>query len=103
MKLSEIARYWAARELTKIERPSPNQLALYAPFPCPQFTVKIRLDEPARSALVNRIDLRAEGKATRLADVAGRRQLKSGTVHRDGRAVVVCVDLPKGSSQLVLF
>ncbi len=100
MKLSEIARYWAARELTRIERTAPDQLALYAPFACPQFTVEIKLDDPPRSARVNRIDLRAEGKTTRLAEVAGRRQLKSGTMYRDGGTLVVCFDLPKGSSQI---
>jgi hypothetical protein len=102
LKLSEIARYWAARELTRIERPSPNQLALYAPFPCPQFTLRIKFDELVRTSPVNRIDLRAEGKATRLADVTDRRRLKSATVHRDGGALVVCFDLPRGSSQLLL-
>jgi len=103
MKLSEIARYWAARELTRIERPSPVQVALFAPFSCPQFTVRIKLGEPDHPAPVNRVELRAEGKTTRFADIAVRRQLKSGTVHRDGQALVVCFELPKGSSQLVLL
>jgi hypothetical protein len=102
MKLSEIARYWAARELTRIERPSPNQVALSAPFPCRQFTLRIKLDEPARSAARNFIDLKANGKVTRLSDVTDQRQLKSGTVHRDGGALVCCFDLTKGSSELVL-
>jgi hypothetical protein len=101
MKLSEVARYSAARELTRIERPSPDQFALYAPFSCPQFTLRIKLDELARSSPVNGIDLKANGKATRLAAVAAAGQLKSGTVHRDGGTLVVCFDLPKGSSQIV--
>ena len=35
MKLSEIARYWAARELTRIERGADRAIALDAPFACP--------------------------------------------------------------------
>ena len=42
MKLSELARYWAVRELTRIDRPAPGQLDLRAPFACPRFTVKVR-------------------------------------------------------------
>ncbi len=102
MRLSEIARYWAARELTRIARPSPDRVALSAPFSCPLFTLKIEFDRPPGSAPANPIELNAEGKVTRLSEVTGRRQLKSNTVHRDGSAVVVCFDLPRGASLLVL-
>ena len=39
MKPSEVARYWAARELTRIER-RPDRVELNAPFACPAFTIK---------------------------------------------------------------
>ncbi len=39
MKLSEIARYWAAKELTRIDR-QEKTIDFHAPFACPQFTVK---------------------------------------------------------------
>jgi hypothetical protein len=102
MKLSEIARYWAARELTRIKRPSPNQVALYAPFPCPQFTLRIDLDGPARSAPVNEVDFKAEGKVTKLSAIKSRRQLQSNTMHADGQTLVACFDLPKGPSELLI-
>ena len=40
MKLSEIARYWAAKELTRTSW-SETDLLLQAPFACPQFTVRL--------------------------------------------------------------
>jgi hypothetical protein len=101
MKLSEIARYWAARELTKLERPSPDQIALFAPFPSRNFTLKIEPDSEKRLAPVNRIELKFAGSSARLADVSNRRQLKSGTKYCDGASIVACFDLPKGPSRLV--
>ncbi len=44
MKNSEIARYWAAKELTKIERDG-SAVVLKAPFACPAFTVRLGGDE----------------------------------------------------------
>src|SRR4030095_7530223 len=46
MKLSEIARYWAARELTRIEA-TPSGLQLHAPFAAPVFTVRFRAGSTA--------------------------------------------------------
>jgi hypothetical protein len=40
MKLSEVARYWAAKELTRIER-RDDRITLRAPFAAPQFTLRI--------------------------------------------------------------
>ena len=41
MKLSEIARYWAAKELTQISRQG-NRIVLDAPFASPRFTVRLK-------------------------------------------------------------
>ena len=41
MKLSEISRYWAAKELTKITS-SDNTILFKAPFACPGYTVRIK-------------------------------------------------------------
>jgi hypothetical protein len=95
MKLSEIARYWAARELTGIDRRS-GRLTLRAPFACPSFTV--RLKSPARPPLW----LEVEGRSKPLREVRGLRQIESGTWTRDGDSVVAAFDLPKGDSALVL-
>ena len=40
MKTSELARYWAAKELTRIEK-TEKTISLRAPFACPVFTLKI--------------------------------------------------------------
>ena len=40
MKLSEVARYWAARELTRIDV-SGAGAAFTAPYACPAFTVRL--------------------------------------------------------------
>jgi hypothetical protein len=101
MKLSEIARYWAARELTRIERPDATGLRFHAPFACPQFTVKLELSDDAAAAS-QRVRLRADPNQTDLIPVASPLLLKSGTVLRRQGSLVACLDLPKGVSRLEL-
>jgi hypothetical protein len=91
MKLSEVSRYWAARELTRIER-ADNRITFHAPFACSAFTVQF-------SALPNAIPRRAN---THLAEVSRLLDLKPGSWHRAGQNTTVCLDLPKGASDLVL-
>src|SRR5262249_14910776 len=98
MKLSEISRYWAARELTLIERPDADELVFRAPFACPQFTVKLAV----RNDDARRVRLRTGQNQVELAPVDALRLLKSGTVHRGDGSLVACLDLPKGSSRLEL-
>jgi hypothetical protein len=95
MKLSEIARYWAARELTRIEW-SDGQATLHAPVACPRFTVRVagRTQGPPR--------LEVQGKVTRLGEVRQPLQLDSGTWHRGEQGTDICFDLPKGVSKLVV-
>ena len=92
MKLSEISRYWAARELTRIER-RENSTRLYAPFAAPDFTVEL----PAARSTVT---LTAHGAVNRLREVDSARDLISGTWHRKGGNAVACFDLPRGESVL---
>ena len=96
MKLSEIARYWAAKELTRIERRN-GHVIFQAPFACPSFTVSV-------SAPPNSLPrfLAKENPPMALESVERRLQLKSGTWVRDGGNVVVCFDLPKGTSELAI-
>jgi hypothetical protein len=101
MKLSEIARYWAARELTRIERRDANVLGVNAPFACPQFTVKLEVRNEA-GADSNRVWLRAGQNQTELTPVGSVLLLKPGTIFRAPASVVACFDLPKGSSRLEL-
>ncbi len=94
MKLSEIARYWAAKELTEI-RKTDQGYALNAPFAAPQFTLKL----PQSISMPTR--LRTGEKMLTFQEVAMPRDLKSGTWLREKNGLVACFDLPKGRSLLV--
>jgi hypothetical protein len=93
MKLSEIARYWGARELTQIDKQGPN-VAFHAPFAATCFTVRVK------SSPQNVPKLTTNNQPTQLQQVNDPLRLKSGTWHADGQNVTVCFDLPKGKSTL---
>ena len=93
MKNSEVARYWAAKELTRIERDGAT-LKLRAPYACPDFTLRIA----ARVAQPPNHRIAAEAKP--LDEVNAPLKLKPSTWCRDGDATLVCLALPKGASQL---
>ena len=87
MKLSAISRYWAAKELTRIESADAGRtLRLHAPFACPDFTLRATL--PAGAVPVG------------LKEVAGTAHLRPGAYARDGAAAVCCIDLPRGRSEI---
>ena len=93
MKLSEISRYWAAKELTRIDT-AANAATFRAPDACPNFTVRLPV-KPAAG-----VSVQEAGKVQPLTEVAKMLELKSGTWHRDKEAIAVCFDLPKGESGL---
>jgi len=95
MKLSEVARYWAAKELTRVER-NGSAFAFRAPFTCPGFTA--RLSQASR--LIPKLTAGLE--VVNLREVSKSLELKSGSWCRDGDALLVCFDLPKGESRLTL-
>ncbi|MCP5519464.1 MAG: hypothetical protein H7A45_19650 [Verrucomicrobiales bacterium] len=93
MKLGEVARYWAARELTAIS-PDPTGLRFHAPFGCPRFTV--RLPMPAGRGL----RLRTAEAVQAFVETGRLLSLRSGAWHRDGDTVTASFDLPRGESRL---
>lgn len=95
MKLSEIARYYAAKEVTEIKQ-TDKGFSIQAPFACPQFTLKLNssMSGPPRV-------MRMEGKADPLQEVQQQIDLKAGTWLKDKEQTIVCFNLPKGSSLLV--
>ena len=95
MKNSEIARYWAAKELTQIDKQG-RQITFTAPFATTRFTIRTKSSTEKPPRLV------AGGKSVPPRQVNALLQLKSGTWHADGRDVTVCFDLPKGKSSLEL-
>lgn len=90
MKLSAVARYWAARECTSMTA-GPDGIAFQAPWACPDFTV--RLSQPGVKAVAH-----AGRELTRVEP--GR--LTSGTWTVEGGHAIACFDLPKGASHLAV-
>lgn len=95
MRSSEIARYWAARELTAIRREGAR-VALSAPFAAPDFTLRIS----GVRALPPRLE--REGSVTALEEVRRRSDLAPGRFLREETSAVVCFDLAKGESALAV-
>jgi hypothetical protein len=94
MKLSELARYWAARELTAIGG-GGSGVTFRAPFACPEFTVRA-----GRRAGGSVPTLHASGQQTRLREVRGALELQGHAWTREGSDIIACFDLPKGESRL---
>ena len=93
MKNSEVARYWAAKELTRIER-NGKQIRFHAPFACSSFTIETEATHryPPVFTVGERKDI--------LKKVDGPLRLEPGTWAGKGSTITVCVDLPKGASRL---
>ncbi len=89
MKLSEIARYWAARELTAMNRVNDG-VQFVAPFACPGFTIRLK----STSNVAPRFE------AATLTESKSLATLTPGSWHRKGDELTVCFDLPKGRSTL---
>ena len=95
MKLSQISRYWAAKELTTIAR-TGNDISFVAPFASPDFTVLLSGAEAAS------VRLRHKDTDMPLRSIPDRLQLSSGTCCKTDGGWLVCFDLPKGRSVLRL-
>lgn len=91
MKNSEIARYWAAKELTRVERVD-NKVQLTASFACPAFTMRLPSsgDRPLR--------VESNGQIISLTRASSNLALTANSVHVGDRGTIVCFDLPKGTT-----
>jgi hypothetical protein len=95
MKLSEIARYWAAKELTTISAgATETSFRLEAPFACPQFTVRWTSQTKSSPTIT------AGTKVVELTPVSSLLKLQSGTYCDEGEQRIACFDLIRGTSQL---
>ena len=81
MKLSEIARYWAAKELTRVEV-TGSGVKMRAPFACPNFTVRVKTSRVPAG----------------MKEVPSMAQMEKGTFVKEGAHVAMCLDLAKGES-----
>ena len=93
MKNSEVARYWAARDLTRIER-AGNGINLNAPFACPSFTLETQASR--RYPPVFTVGKRKEI----LKKVEDPLKLEPGSWAGKSSRITLCIDLPKGASRL---
>ena len=97
MKLSEIARYAAARTLTRIES-SDGRVRFRAPFACPTFTFRV---PPAARTAAPRLEV-AGAEAKPFTRVQRPLDLKAGTWCDTAEGRVICLDLPRGASDVAL-
>jgi hypothetical protein len=95
MKNSEIARYWAAKELTDIDFDG-KRVTLQAPFAAENFTLKIMSRRRKQPVLIR------QAQQVSLEQVKEKAQLKSGHYYQGKDHIVVCMDLARGSSELLL-
>jgi hypothetical protein len=95
LKLSEIARYWAAKELTRMER-RQQAIEFQAPFATPDFTVQVK----SRPDAVPKLSI--HGQPAALREITDPLRLTSGAWLRDGRLITLCFNLPRGASRLEL-
>ena len=94
MTLSEIARYWTAKNLTGIEVDN-KRIFISAPFGVKEFTV--RLDEKIKGAEFN-----ATGEKKVLERRNNPLQLDNWTYFTDRNESILCFSLPKGKSEIVI-
>jgi hypothetical protein len=95
MKTSELARYWAARELTGIER-SGGRIVLNASFACPAYTVRTQRTAATPPQLTS------NGKVLPLTEAKTVRDLSSGQWFKEQNenGIIVCFELAKGRTTL---
>ncbi len=97
MKVSEIGRYWTAKEFTKIDR-SGQTIQLTAPFSCPNFTIQISTALPPKKLLVEQAN-----QTTAIESVTTLPSLVAGCYFREADKLTVCFDLQKGINRLQLI
>jgi hypothetical protein len=94
MKLSEIARYWAAKELTTITV-NGNKITLNAPFSTPGFTLKV-------NSLVRNPQIKIGDKEQKPTQrIKDKKDVKSDTWYSDKTGTILCINLEKGLTELI--
>ncbi|MEM7234098.1 MAG: hypothetical protein AAF517_18115 [Planctomycetota bacterium] len=92
MKVSEMARYWAAKELTAVKR-AKGGFELHAPYSCSAFTVRCpQLSEPPR--------IEREDGVEMFERVRDRKNLAAGKWLLESDSILACFDLEKGKTTL---
>lgn len=95
MKLSEISRYWAAKQLTDIQRTGTG-VSLNAPFAASRFTLRVPLEKETVPQLT------LNDKPVMVQEVSNRENLEPGTWMRGEKELIICFDLPTGRSSIAI-
>jgi len=95
MRLNEISRYWAARELTSMTL-SGKKLLIRAPFSVSGFTVRVRF--PVRNPWI-----RFAGEEIRPFNrIKDKKGIRSHDWYPAAKSSILCFDLQKGSGEISL-
>jgi hypothetical protein len=95
MKISDIGRYWTAKELTK-STSHENSLQFQAPFACADFTVRIKAKPAGR--ITWQTEAAGAIRTEVLTEVRSAARLESLCYWIDGDETVVCFDLARGKN-----
>ncbi len=93
MKLSEISRYWAAKELTEITL-KENRILFKAPFACPDFTLQMAGTNKTGFTVTY------QGKSHALTRQQNPKKISSGQWSRADNQTLICFQLMKGETEL---
>ena len=97
MKLSEISRYWAAKELTEISA-EKGKITLKAPFSTNGFTVRLTNMKVSKPVIIS------EGKEKKAVErVRGKKEIKENTWYSDNSETILCFNLEKGLTTINLL
>jgi hypothetical protein len=96
LRLSEIGRYWAAKELTETRAANDRVVSMNAPLSCADFTVRIRMRR-GKPPILHFGDTMQQ-----LKEVNSPELLARSTYWSSDDETIACFDLPQGQSRLVL-
>ena len=94
MKLGEISRYWACKKLTKLE-PEGKDIRIQAPFGTPEFTLRV-------GRRIRKASFLKDGEEVALAKTEQPSTLSAGKFFVENKASILCFDLPRGQSRILI-
>lgn len=95
MKISDLARYYAAKELTQVEI-NGRKIKLDAPFATKQLTLRVR------TKIMTQPLVEFQDRQQVLSETKSVAALKSGRFLVEPDSVVLCIDLEKGATNVTL-
>ena len=90
MKLTDIARYWAAKECTRMT-PDNDKIKIFAPFSTQNFTLKL-------DRIIQGVTHVKDDQMVDLIRVQDGADLEKSSLRIEGEHTFLCFDLPKGHS-----